>query len=62
VVFTIDKLPFTTEKGDGTKQRTVTMALGTPQGAAVNGWVFDATEVPSGITFDGAPVGPVITP
>jgi hypothetical protein len=62
MVFTVDQLPFVVEQGDGTRQRTVTVAFSSSSDQGAHGFVWDATEVPSGITFNGEVTGEVIVP
>jgi hypothetical protein len=58
--FTIDRLPFATEDGDGTKTREIILNLAASS-EPLMGWVYDTSEVPSGITFNPAAAkGPVI--
>jgi hypothetical protein len=49
------------EEGDGTTERTFTLTLHSQyvDQNPVIGWVFDTTEVPSGITFNPAAIEPV---
>jgi hypothetical protein len=51
--FTITGLPFVTEEGDGAKKRKVVLNVAAAS-ELVMGWVFDTTEVPSGIAFNPA--------
>ena len=58
--FTITHLPFVTEEGDGTQAREVVLNLAASS-EPLMGWVYDTTEVPSGITFNpAANKGPAI--
>lgn len=49
--FTITGLPFVTEEGDGTVEREVILNVAASS-EPLMGWVYDTTEVPSGIAFN----------
>jgi hypothetical protein len=51
--FTITGLPFVTEEGDGKKAREVILNVAASS-EPLMAWVFDTTEVPSGISFNPA--------
>jgi hypothetical protein len=51
--FTITGLPFVTEEGNGTKEREVILNVAAAS-EPLMAWVFDTTEVPSGIAFNPA--------
>ena len=51
--FTITNLPFALEDGDGTKEREIVLNLAAGS-EPLMGWVYDTTEVPSGLTFNPA--------
>ena len=49
--FSIDNLPFVLEEGDGTTQRQVILNVAASS-EPLMAWVYDTTEVPSGISFN----------
>jgi hypothetical protein len=51
--FTITGLPFVTEEGDGVKKHDIVLNVAAFS-EQLMGWVFDTTEVPSGIAFNPA--------
>jgi hypothetical protein len=51
--FTITGLPYVTEEGDGVKKRTIVLNVAAAS-EPLMAWVFDTTEVPSGLTFNPA--------
>jgi len=58
--FTVTNLDDTlaTEDGDGTQEREIQLTIGLWFGDENGSWVWDATEIPSGITFnDATPAG-----
>ena len=61
LTFSITGLPYLTEDGDGTAVRTFTLSLKSYADYPA-AWVWDTTEVPSGITFNPATLESVQVP